>query len=222
MAIADPITYLSTVVAALQQHWPNNRSVNVVFHGHSVPSGYFATPRVDTFAAYPHLLHRMLKERFPFAVINAICTAIGGEDAQSGAARFNDDVLCHRPDVLCIDYGLNDRRAGLDIARSAWSSMIAQAVAQDIPVILLTPSWDTTQLPDADAAEKQKLVDHCALIRELAFHYEVGLADSFAAFEMACQSQPLQNLLSWSNHPNEAGHQLIAERLAEWFPPFVR
>ena len=222
MPIADSLTYLSEVITELQKHWPENRSVNLVFHGHSVPSGYFATPRVDTFHAYPHLLHRILKERFPFAVMNAICTAIGGEDAQSGAARFEDEVLCYRPDVLCIDYGLNDRRAGLDIARIAWSSMIAQAVAHDIPVILLTPNWDTTQLADADATEKQKLVDHTALIRELAFHYDVGLADSFAAYEAACQSEPLQNYLSWSNHPNAAGHQLIADRLAEWFPPFVR
>ncbi|MEK5235702.1 hypothetical protein NST99_08380 [Paenibacillus sp. FSL L8-0470] len=32
------------------------RTLNIVCHGHSVPSGYFATPIVDTFHAYPHLL----------------------------------------------------------------------------------------------------------------------------------------------------------------------
>ncbi|WP_342481353.1 hypothetical protein NST07_08230 [Paenibacillus sp. FSL L8-0340] len=40
----------------LKRQWPENRTLNIVCHGHSVPSGYFATPIVDTFHAYPHLL----------------------------------------------------------------------------------------------------------------------------------------------------------------------
>ena len=62
------------VVAALKATWPGNRTVNIVCHGHSVPAGYFKTPVVDTFNAYPHLLHRGLKDRFPFAVINSSST----------------------------------------------------------------------------------------------------------------------------------------------------
>ncbi len=60
----------SDLWAALQVDWPQNRLLNIVCHGHSVPAGYFATPVVDTFHAYPHLLHRELKHRFPFAVAN--------------------------------------------------------------------------------------------------------------------------------------------------------
>jgi len=38
-----------------------------------------------------------------------ICTAIGGENSSAGARRFESDVLVHKPDVLFIDYALNDR-----------------------------------------------------------------------------------------------------------------
>jgi len=106
MSTADPRTYLANVVALLDKPWPDNRTVNIVAHGHSVPAGYFATPIVDTFNAYPHLLHVRLKQRYPTAVLNVIVTAIGGEASVSGAARFHRDVLPLRPDVLLIDYAL--------------------------------------------------------------------------------------------------------------------
>ena len=210
------------MVELLQAHWPNNRAVNLIFHGHSVPSGYFATPLVDTFHAYPHLLHRELKQRFPYAHINAITTAIGGENAERGAARFESEVLCHRPDVICIDYALNDRRSGLEAARNAWTQMIQQAKDKNIPVILLTPTWDITQLPDADDQEREALLAHAEQVRQLADEYDLGLADSSKAFAKATQTEGLQNFLSWSNHPNQRGHQLVADELAEWFPPFIQ
>src|SRR5271154_4681636 len=102
MAIASQRTYLADIVKVLRQTCPDNRTINIIAHGHSVPSGYFATPCVNTFDAYPHFLHYGLKQRFPFSVINVIVTAIGGEESKTGAARFEKEVLCHRPDVMLI------------------------------------------------------------------------------------------------------------------------
>lgn len=52
MLWANPDSYLHEVVAELSRQWPQNRTVNIVCHGHSVPAGYFRTPVVDTFNAY--------------------------------------------------------------------------------------------------------------------------------------------------------------------------
>lgn len=65
MPSATPYKYLQPVINELSKTWPDNRAVQLVFHGHTVPAGYFATPFVDTFNAYPHLLHSHLKSRFP-------------------------------------------------------------------------------------------------------------------------------------------------------------
>jgi hypothetical protein len=92
-AIADSETYLTNISSLLTREWPSNRTVNIVCHGHSVPAGYFRTPKVDTFNAYPHLVHRGLKEKFPYAVINVIVTGIGGEQSEHGAKRFKHDVI---------------------------------------------------------------------------------------------------------------------------------
>lgn len=88
-AIADPSTYLRTTKDEMQKAWPANRTVNIVCHGHSVPAGYAKTPIVDTFNAYPHLLHQEIKANYPMAVINVIVTAIGGENSVQGAKRFD-------------------------------------------------------------------------------------------------------------------------------------
>ncbi len=214
--VADSKTWLADVSQLLSKQWPNNRMVNIVCHGHSVPAGYFQTPVVDTFHSYPHLLHKGLKERFPYAVINVIVTAIGGEDSQAGAGRFEKDVLSHRPDVLLIDYGLNDRRIGLEKARLSWVSMIEKARSAGVKVILLTPTADTTaKLSDPN----DPLNLHACQIRELARQYQVGLADSLTVFQRYVENgRKLQDLMSQANHPNYAGHKLVACELLRWFP----
>jgi len=209
------MSYLASILALLKKDWPDNRTVNIVCHGHSVPAGYFKTPVVDTMNSYPHLLHRGLNNRFPHAVINVIVTAIGGETSERGAARFDDEVLTHRPDVLTIDYGLNDRSIGLEKARTAWSTMIEKALARDIKVILLTPTGDLSAKLDDPS---DYLNQHAEQIRSLAREYRVGLADSFAATKSAlARGTPLADLMSQVNHPNRRGHDLVVEELLQWF-----
>lgn len=209
--LADPKTYLAALTEELHKPWPTNRLVNIVCHGHSVPAGYFKTPVVDSFHAYPHLLHRALKERLPHAVLNVIVTAIGGEESESGAKRFDTEVLCHRPDLLLIDYSLNDRRIGLERAALAWTQMIMAAQKRKIPLILCTPTLD-----QGDLVELRK---HAAQVRGLAQKHEVALADSFARWERAiADGTPREGLLSQANHPNEAGHKLVVEELLRWLP----
>jgi lysophospholipase L1-like esterase len=216
-ATPDPAEYLRPIAAELKKQWPTNRIINVVCHGHSVPTGYFKTPVVDSLNAYPHLLHRALKESYPFGVINVIVTAVGGEHSIRGAARFERDVLTHHPDVVCIDYALNDRRAGLEPARKAWEQMIQKAKAANVKVLLLTPTPDmAAKLEDP----KDPLNQHAQQARSLASEYEVGLVDSLALFKAeVTRGTPLSDLMSQGNHPNRRGHALVATALHRWFVP---
>lgn len=212
---AHPESYLKGLRESARIEWPANRTLTVVCHGHSVPAGYFKTPEVRTFESYPHLLHRGLKDHYPHAVFNVTVTAIGGETSPAGAERFEHDVLTLRPDVLTLDYGLNDRRVGLEPALNAWRSMIETALARDIRVILLTPSPDlAARLFDPT----DPLNRHADQIRGLAREYGIGLSDSLAAFlDAARDGKDPASLMSQGNHPNHAGHQLITRSLLEWF-----
>lgn len=217
MGLPERIDYLAEVSEIMRRQWPDNRTVNVVCHGHSVPAGYFATPRVDALNAYPHLLRTGLAHRFPFATANVIVTAIGGEHSESGAARFEKEVLCHRPDLITIDYGLNDRGIGLDRAREAWSRMIHAGLRAGCKIILLTPTMDVTQASAYTGADRPVLQAHAVQIRRLAEENQIGLADSFSAFQVYMETGELSDLLSWSNHPNRQGHELVARELLRWF-----
>ncbi len=207
--------YLNDLKIEFQKKWPENRTINLVFHGHSVPAGYFKTPIVNTLESYPYLVLKELKAQYPYAVINIINTSIGGEDSKSGAQRFKSDVLIHKPDVLFIDYALNDRRLGIDSAKVEWESMIQMALEADIKIILLTPSPDQK----IDLKEDDSILDqHANQIRALSEKYEVGLADSYALFKNEVISGgELLSLMSQGNHPNENGHALIAKGILEYF-----
>ena len=213
--VASSEHYLAPVISMLETKWPKNRAVNIVFHGHSVPSGYFKTPAVDSLHAYPNLLRVALAEKYTNAVINVIVTAIGGEASNKGAARFAADVLTHKPDVVFIDYALNDRGLGVPCARTNWIAMIEAAQAAGAKVILLTPTPDqSAKLDDAN----DPLNQHAEQIRNLAAEFHVGLVDSLAAFKAElARGTALTNLMSQVNHPNDRGHEIVAKELIKLF-----
>ena len=55
---------------------------------------------------------QVLKEYYPYAVVNTITTAIGGENSEQGCVRFAVDVLTHRPDVVFINQGNHPNEEG--------------------------------------------------------------------------------------------------------------
>ena len=207
-------SYLDSLRSELNARWPRNRTLNLVFHGHSVPSGYFKTPNVRTLDAYPHQVLEIVKGCYPYAVVNSIVTGIGGENSEQGEKRFDAEVLAHRPDVLLIDYALNDRAIGLKRAAAAWRKMIGRALERGVRVVLCTPTPDlTSDLTDA----KTPLALHAQQIRDLAAEYGVGLADTYAAFvALAKEGRDIRAYMAQSNHPNERGHAVAASEIARW------
>ena len=160
--------------AELVKEWPDNRTINVVFHGHSVPAGYHQTPEVKPFESYPHMVFEGLNERFPTAVLNTIITAIGGENSVQGAKRFRRDVLSHRPDLVFIDYAINDTNLTVEETERAWRTMIATARRHHVPLVLVTP---TGTVPHDLGDPNDPLSIRAELIRRLGEEYDLPVAD---------------------------------------------
>lgn len=212
---ANQSTYLKPVLLEMQKTWPKNRTINLVFHGHSVPSGYFATPIVNTLAAYPHLTLEFIKKLYPYAVVNVITTSIGGEQSEQGEKRMATDVFPMKPDVLFIDYALNDRNIGLKRTETAWRKMIQEALNYGCKVILMTPTPDITEDITSDTAP---LAGYAQLIRNLASEYHVGLVDNYQAFKvLKINEKDISKYMAQKNHPNELGHQVVADEISKWF-----
>ena len=212
---ADPSDYLSAIKTALGMQWPNNKTINLVFHGHSVPAGYAKTPEVRTFDSYPYQLLAKLKACYPYAVINIIVTAKGGENSLQGAERFKHDVLIHQPDVLFIDYALNDQNIDLAQTKKAWENMIRQATSRHIKVILLTPSPDLRVNFSDSTNVLKKNTDQ---IIRLANENHIGLINSLTVFNnLFARGDSLKNYMAQVNHPNKRGNELIADEILKWF-----
>ncbi|MBC8769530.1 SGNH/GDSL hydrolase family protein [Arenibacter sp. BSSL-BM3] len=213
--IATPSDYLKDIKEQLDKKWPENRTINLVFHGHSVPAGYFRTPDVNTLDSYPFQLLKRIKEQYPFAVVNIINTSIGGENSVSGAQRFESEVLNHKPDVLFLDYALNDTGVGLAISYDAWNKMISKALKKGIKIILLTPSPDQR----INIMETNNVLEqHKNQIRQLAEENGVGLVDSYLLFqEKIIEGDSISKFMSQVNHPNADGHQIIANGIFNYF-----
>lgn len=199
----------------LKLTWPKNRLVRFVFHGHSVPAGYFRTPNVHRFDSYPTLFHQAICECYPTAVIDVCVTAIGGENSRPGSKRFADEVLNLKPDVVFIDYALNDRGIGIDAAREHWRSMIEEARQANVPVVLLTPTPDSNEdILDPNTA----LAKHSESIRSLGKEYGIPVVDSYAAFkQLVSGGANVDKFLSQRNHPNRKGHQVVADLILPLF-----
>lgn len=207
-------TYLSELKKQLSMQWPKNRRINMVFHGHSVPAGYWDNHEVHTLESYPNLFLKTLKAHYPYAVVNVIVTAIGGEGSISGARRFETDVLPHQPDVVFIDYALNDRFQPLEKTREALEKMIKVAQAKNIKVILVTPSPDQ-RIDISDPSNP--LEPYAQQIRELASQFGTGLADPYPDFQKVAKDGKLKEVMASVNHPNAKGHTMIVDRLIPYF-----
>ena len=195
----------------LSAKWPKNRTINIVWHGHSVPSGYHQTPKVEPFGSYPFMVWQGMNERFPTAVINSITTAIGGENSVKGAARFERDVLPYHPDLLFIDYAINDRSVQLEDVERAWRSMIESAKTHQIPLILITPTG--TRFDDFKDPTNALSI-RVALIRKLGKEYDLPVADVSAAWQKVLDGgTPQESLLSQGLHPNAKGHAIAAQEI---------
>ena len=219
--------YTDGIVEELNKEWPNNRTINVVFHGHSVPTGYFRTPFVNKFESYPMLALKDLKAKHPNAVVNAITTSIGGEHSESGERRLLNDVLNHKPDVLFIDYALNDRSIGLVRAKAAWEKMIKTARdyrfkssdgrTRSVNIVLMTPTPDTNEdILDDNAT----LAQHTEQIKQLARQYGLRVVDSYGWFKvLARRNNGLDTFMAQPNHINAKGHQHVATGVVSILSP---
>jgi lysophospholipase L1-like esterase len=208
-------SYLSNIRLELQKRWPKNRLINLVFHGHSVVAGYTSSPNITTMNSYPMLVLKQVTAKFPTVPVNTIRTAIGGENSEQGARRFAKTVLNHKPDVLFIDYALNDRSIGIERARKAWESMLRKALKNNIKVVLLTPTPDLREDIKNDSSP---LEAHRQMIIALGAKFNIPVIDSYGIFKkMALEGIDIKPYMAQNNHPNDKGHQLVADEICKLF-----
>jgi lysophospholipase L1-like esterase len=185
-----------------------------------------------------HLREALTGGGADLAVVNA---GVGGNTTREALNRLERDALRHRPRLLVLQFGINDSavdvwkqppattaRVPLPEYLDNLRAMVHTARTQRIQVILMTPNplrW-TPKLkalygkPPYDPAtedgfESATLRPYVVALRQLATELKLPLVDVYAAYPaFAAQHQTsMDTLLLDGMHPNDLGHQLVAEQL---------
>lgn len=132
----------------------SERPVVLGFLGDSVTHGCFEVfineaGKVDTAceasSAYPALVAHELGRMFPFAQPAVINAGVSGDNAAGGRSRLARDVLFARPDLVFVNFGLNDSmnpdvEDGLRRYREAMKGIFEDVRSSGAECVLVTPN----------------------------------------------------------------------------------
>ena len=170
-------------------------------------------------------------------VINA---GVGGHNTRHAKARFENDVRAHDPDVVVIQFGINDAaidvwkdppatesRVSLEEYETNLRQFVDTLADDNVAVILMTPNplrWNAKMLelygkPPYDSDDELGFTAFLKLyaekVRELAREKELPLVDVYQLFEThgSEPEQSVNDLLLDGIHPNDRGQRIVAEAL---------
>lgn len=134
-----------------------------------------------------------------------------------GLERLERDVISQKPDLLLIAYGLNDSRGGTSplVFRRDYQRMIDEIRKEINPAIVCLNLYYMHRefykdCEHWDKSDYQLTEEYNLMIRQLAEQNGLWYADVYAA------QQGVDWLVCPDHcHPNDLGHQLIANRVFE-------
>ncbi len=165
----------------------------------------------------------------------------GGNTTRDARARFERDVLRHRPQIVVMQFGINDAavdvwktppatapRVSLADFEANLRAMVQAARQEGARVILMTTNqlrWTESlkklygkrpyEVASPDGFDAPLLAAYNQRVRALARELKTGLVDVRAAFhEFAEQpDRSLDDLLLDGMHPNDEGHEIVSRLL---------
>ena len=213
----------------------------IAFLGDSVTQGCFECYRksdggIETVFDKNHAYHRyidrifsMLYTNVPLNIINA---GISGGTAEAGLERLERDVLCHKPDLTVVCFGLNDCIAGiakLDKYKESLRKIFTALQENGSEVIFMTANMvntaischlsdDLLQTIAGKSMNRQKegvLKAYFDGAKEVATACNVKICDVHAKWEMLYANgvDVTELLANKINHPTREMNWLFAYEL---------
>ncbi len=189
----------------------DDKKLTIVFHGDSLTFGWMV-PK-----GYVTLFEEMIVNKYRDRVFNVIKSGIPGDTAESGLIRLEGDVFPHNPDIVVIQFALNDAFTGvpLNVFKSNLEIMIEKVreKTEALPV-LVTSTCILNYEEYRYALNYYNIIESCSLEQELPLvkihnYWERVIREEDVRLTSLLQSDGV--------HPNRRGHQLMAEALLEVF-----
>lgn len=208
-----PLCAAPATIADFAAKAAKREPLSVVFFGGSLTFGANASDPGTT--SYRGLMMQWLRARYPHTPIDFHDAAIGGSGSQLGMFRLERDVLRHQPDLVFLDFTVNDGSEDTDIQPLASYERIIRTLREaDIvvmPVIMLF-KWHADQ-PDVTPPRNRAHL-------KLAEAYGLPAADVCAYIQGKVKGG-MKSTDVWNvgdgAHPGDEGYQLFFEAVRNRF-----
>jgi lysophospholipase L1-like esterase len=185
--------------------------VKVVCFGDSVTGVYYHS---GSRRAYTDMLGIALQRASGSDNVEMINAGISGHTTVNALSIIDRDVLAHKPDLVTVMFGLNDMtRVSLDDYKANLKTIVEKCRSIGAEVVLATPN----NVIDTSSRPTEKLVRYCDAVRKVGRELGVPVCDAYQKLSgvRANDAFGWRLLMSDPIHPNMAGHQRIAEQLAQ-------
>jgi len=194
----------------------NGEHLTVIFFGGSLTWGAQATDPVET--SYRAVIARHFRKHYPNAHFTFRDAAIGGEGSQLGVFRLERDVLRHKPDLIFLDFTVNDGpydKPNPD-RLAAYESLVWRIVEAGVPLVQVSFALKNDMPP----AKVKRPLD--ALHRAIAEAYQVPFSDTIEPLRAEVTAGKVTPDQLWpiagdNTHPGDDGYRLYADAVWNTF-----
>ncbi len=180
--------------------------VTVAYLGGSITKGCAAVPQEIN--CYAYLATQWWKKMFPDAEINYVNAGIGATDSYLGVHRVAEDVLSKNPDLVVVEFSVNDYR---NHNKESYESLMRRILKYKTnPAVV---SLCLTQF-----SEGGQCIDYGVYHKAVADYYHIPVVSYGDAVRPGLEDGTIQ----WSQlgpsddltHPSNAGHKIISRCLS--------
>ena len=203
-------TVSSKVLRRIVEDLRDGCEVIIVCFGDSITAGYGVT------RGFPFYWKGMLQSDYPDSRIDIINSGLSGDTTIDGLARLESDVLSHNPDLVTVNFGINDAVMGIDIEdfKKNEEKIVSLIQGECGSEILLLSS------PPLESSYHDKLMmRYNRAVAEVAGKMNVRFLNIYEAWIKRIQEGASNSslILPGLDHPNEEGYKIIAEEIMNFF-----
>ena len=206
-----------------------NGPINIVIFGDSVSHGAVAGDETNYETVYYNRLKQKINAVRNYIPVNMINAAIGGTDATASVERIDSHVLCYKPDMVIVCFGLNDVNGTLESYINSLETIFSRLTQSGVEVIFMTPNMLNTYVADetedylveyatitAEYQNSGKMDSFMNSAVELANRMGIAVCDCYSKWKKLSKTEDTTKLLAnHINHPIKEMHELFAQSLFE-------
>ena len=180
----------------------NGESLVIGFLGGSITQGSLSsTPKT----CYAYLVYEWWKKSFPNAAFSFVNGGIGGTTSHYGGARAWKDVLCYRPDIVTVDFSVNDdANEFFEETYEGTLRRLLAAPSAPAVVVLNNVFYDTGK----NAQDyHNRIADHYGIPH-------VSIKDTVYP-DVESGKIVRADITPDNLHPNDKGHRLVADEICK-------